>query len=250
MVFFHEGGFLLGSGNNYGAHYIMDEDVVIVTINYRLSALGKLIVLVNVNNCSNSWTINTGFLSTENEEAPGNMGLKDQVKSLEWVQRNIGQFNGDPNRVTIFGYSAGGASVTYHLMTKMSQGLFQRAIAQSGSALNPWAFAPKPLENAKILANALNCSTTDIKQMVTCLGSKDAKEIVKLQRQPFVKWFVDPLYVFVPSVEKVIGDGSNNFLIRTPQEIIDSGIFPNDVPLMTGSVKEDGLLLHGASKQF
>lgn len=63
-----------------------------------------------------------GFLSLENEKVPGNAGLKDQVMALQWVQQNIKQFGGDPDNVTIFGESAGGASVHYHMLSPMSQG--------------------------------------------------------------------------------------------------------------------------------
>jgi hypothetical protein len=64
----------------------------------------------------------TGFLSLENEEVPGNAGLKDQVMALHWVQKNVKQFGGDPGNVTIFGESAGGTSVHYHILSPMSKG--------------------------------------------------------------------------------------------------------------------------------
>lgn len=63
-----------------------------------------------------------GFLSTEDMECPGNVGMKDQVQVLQWVQENIASFGGDSNRVTIFGESAGGASVHYHMISPLSQG--------------------------------------------------------------------------------------------------------------------------------
>jgi carboxylesterase type B len=65
----------------------------------------------------------TGFLSLENEEVPGNAGLKDQVMALRWVQQNIKQFGGDPDKVTLFGQSAGGVSVQYHMLSPMSKGM-------------------------------------------------------------------------------------------------------------------------------
>lgn len=64
----------------------------------------------------------TGFLSLGNADVPGNAGLKDQVMVLRWVQRNIAQFKGDPDNVTLFGESAGAASVHYHLLSPMSRG--------------------------------------------------------------------------------------------------------------------------------
>jgi hypothetical protein len=68
--------------------------------------------------------LKTGFLNTEDEQSYGNMGMKDQVMALEWVQKNIANFGGDPSRVTIFGTSAGAASVHYHILSPMSKGLF------------------------------------------------------------------------------------------------------------------------------
>ncbi|KAJ8977381.1 hypothetical protein NQ317_001982 [Molorchus minor] len=103
-----------------GPHYFMEHEVIVVTVNYRVGP--------------------QGFLSTGDTVIPGNNGLKDQSLALKWVQENIAQFGGNPDKVTIFGQSAGAASVTYQILSPQSQGLFRGAIAQSGSALTPWAF--------------------------------------------------------------------------------------------------------------
>ena len=84
----------------------MDRNVVVVTINYRLGPLG--------------------FLSMGNEEVPGNAGLRDQSLALKWVNQNIANFGGNPDMVTIFGESAGALSVSLHLLSPLSEGLFQR----------------------------------------------------------------------------------------------------------------------------
>jgi carboxylesterase type B len=87
MVFFHGGGLITGHGGYtaYGPDYILEHDIILVTGNYRLGAIG--------------------FLSTEDDHIPGNFGLKDQVQVLKWVQENIEHFNGDKNSVSIFGES-------------------------------------------------------------------------------------------------------------------------------------------------
>ena len=88
-----------------------------VSINYRLGMLG--------------------FLSLADTNLPGNMGLLDQVMALKWVQTNIKEFGGDPDRVTIMGESAGSWSAFYHMMSPLSKGLFQQVIGQSGTVMSP-----------------------------------------------------------------------------------------------------------------
>lgn len=107
LVFIHCGGFYEGSARSveFGPQYLMERDIVLVTINYRLGALG--------------------FLSTGTKEAPGNNGLKDQVVALRWIRDHIKSFGGDPNSVTLMGYSAGGMSVTLHMVSAMSKGILK-----------------------------------------------------------------------------------------------------------------------------
>ena len=88
-----------------------------VSINYRLGMLG--------------------FLSLADTNLPGNMGLLDQVMALKWVQTNIKEFGGDPDRVTIMGESAGSWSAFYHMVSPLSKGLFQQVIGQSGTVMSP-----------------------------------------------------------------------------------------------------------------
>ena len=126
MVWIHGGGFLFGSGNDdfYGPEYLMRKDIVLVTFNYRLGVFGKSRVIPNIdyNNITSVILRSTGFLNLDDEAAPGNQGLKDQVMALKWVRENIINFGGDPGNVTIFGESAGGASVHYLTMSTMAKG--------------------------------------------------------------------------------------------------------------------------------
>lgn len=99
----HGGAFMFGYSDMYGPGYIMDRnDIVLVTFNYRVGPLG--------------------FITTGNNIIPGNNGLKDQVAALEWVHRNIQNFKGDPNKITISGLSAGGASVDYMFLSPLTKG--------------------------------------------------------------------------------------------------------------------------------
>eukprot|EP00058_Branchiostoma_floridae_P025789 XP_002611279.1 hypothetical protein BRAFLDRAFT_210697 [Branchiostoma floridae] len=115
MVWLHGGGLIGGSGDTYPAEIpTAFHNVVMVTVNYRLS--------------------NLGFMPTLDDDSPGNFGLVDVMKSLEWVQGNIRNFGGDPDRVTIFGESGGAWAVSLLVMSPMATGLFHRAISQSGVA--------------------------------------------------------------------------------------------------------------------
>ncbi|PSN30848.1 Esterase E4 [Blattella germanica] len=104
MVNIHGGAFLGGSGSfsMSGPEFLLEEDVVFASMNYRLGALG--------------------FFSTGDSVASGNNGLKDQVMALRWIQQNIAAFGGDPNRVTIFGISAGGCSVSHLVLSPAAAG--------------------------------------------------------------------------------------------------------------------------------
>jgi para-nitrobenzyl esterase len=123
LVWIHGGAFVMGAGSAiayHGAALARQGDVVVVTLNYRLGALGFL-ALADV--------------------APGggfdaNLGLRDQLAALRWVRENVAAFGGDPENVTLFGESAGGMSVATLLGTPSAKGLFVRAIAQSGAAHN------------------------------------------------------------------------------------------------------------------
>ena len=120
MVWIHGGAFVTGSGSGAfyrGQHLASRGDVVVVTINYRLGALGFLA---------------HPDLLDEETGASGNWGLLDQAAALQWVQANIHLFGGDPTNVTIFGESAGSMSVSCLVGSPLAQGLFRRAIAQSG----------------------------------------------------------------------------------------------------------------------
>ena len=84
-----------------------------------------------------------GFLFFDTEDVPGNAGLFDQLMALQWIKDNIAKFGGNPNNITIFGESAGAASVSFHLLSPLSRNLFSQAVMQSASALVPWGVITK-----------------------------------------------------------------------------------------------------------
>ncbi|KAI1904212.1 hypothetical protein AGOR_G00003350 [Albula goreensis] len=160
MVWIHGGGFLMGGASLYdGSSLAAFGDVVVVIIQYRLGILG--------------------FLSTGDEQAPGNLGLLDQVSALRWVQDTIHSFGGDSESVTIFGESAGGVCVWLHVLSPLSSGLFHRAISQSGIPSIPFFIQTDPRSSSAALAVAqrAGCATTDSATIMQCLRSKAAQEI-------------------------------------------------------------------------
>ncbi|KAG7263668.1 hypothetical protein CRUP_005207 [Coryphaenoides rupestris] len=157
MVWIFGGGFLVGGSmganflNNYlySGQEIADRgDVIVVTVAYRVGTLG--------------------FLSSGDASGPGNYGLWDQQAAIAWVHRNIRSFGGDPDNITLFGESAGGASVSLQTVSPHNKGLIRRAISQSGVALCPWAINRNP----RHMAEMVNCPIDDT--MMSCLKMIDA----------------------------------------------------------------------------
>jgi para-nitrobenzyl esterase len=122
LVYMHGGGFNGGSGavHTLGDRFVAEEDVVLVTVNHRLSLLGFLYL----GDLAPQYTV-------------GNVGLLDLVAALRWVRDNIAGFGGDPHKVTIFGESGGGAKVSYMLAMPQARGLFRAAIIQSAGIVSP-----------------------------------------------------------------------------------------------------------------
>ncbi|XP_075211389.1 esterase FE4-like [Lycorma delicatula] len=223
MVYIHGGGFTFGSGNDdiYGPDYIIEHDVVLVTLNYRVGVFG--------------------FLSLGNSDVPGNAGLKDQTLALKWVRDNIKYFSGDCNNVTLFGESAGSASVQYHTLSPLSSGLFHRAILQSGTALSPWAFVENAVPRAFILGELVGCKTDDVNQIATVLRQQSPETLVTHQGKVLNLEEKRKLtFPFVPCKE-VIGTGSN-FMTECPETMLKSGKFA-EVSYVIGMNDKEGIIM-------
>ncbi|KAL9898541.1 juvenile hormone esterase-like [Glossina fuscipes fuscipes] len=213
LVFLHPGGFYSGSGRSdifAGPQNLMDRDIVLVTLNYRLGSLG--------------------FLATGTADATGNMGLKDQVVALRWVQKHIGKFGGDCSSVTLWGYSAGSFSTGLHMMSPMSKGLFQRAIMMSSAPLGQFDFKDNQLELAQKQAQLLNCPEKPIKDMVACLKTKPTTDFVNTVREMF-EYAGKPIYNWMPVIETDFGQ--ERFIAEDPYKIMEKGAI-NKVPLIIG----------------
>uniref|UniRef100_A0A914PWF9 Carboxylesterase type B domain-containing protein n=1 Tax=Panagrolaimus davidi TaxID=227884 RepID=A0A914PWF9_9BILA len=161
MVFIHGGAFIAGSSANHSYTEIVDrlvsQNVIVATVNYRLGPFG--------------------FFSTGDSNAPGNYGLWDQIEALKFIRKVISCFNGNPKNITIFGASAGGASVSWLTLCPEAKDLFCRAITMGGSAFASWAHEEEDLlQHSKLLAKAAGCS--DSKNIKECMKQKSAKEIL------------------------------------------------------------------------
>nr|XP_003706284.1 PREDICTED: esterase FE4-like [Megachile rotundata] len=222
MVFLHPGGWNAGMADDmlFGPDFLVEHDVVVVTLNYRLGALG--------------------YLNTQDKNAPGNAGMKDQVLALKWVKDNIHFFGGCPNRVTLVGHCSGGASVMYHMLSPMSEGLFTAAIVQSGNILNPWAITYNSRELAFKLGESLGIHTTDSAELVQKLTEFHVKDIVDatIELDKTLNPLNGRLISFVPSVEADMGQ--DIFLPNDPWTMIKSGRLAN-VPFLTGLTKDEGI---------
>ncbi|KAK5649724.1 hypothetical protein RI129_000753 [Pyrocoelia pectoralis] len=217
LVYFHAGGFYSVDGTSKwaGPEYLLDQNIVLVTLNYRLASLG--------------------FLSTGDSLAPGNNGLKDQVAALRWINKNIACFGGDPNSVTITGYSAGGMSVTLHLISPMSKGLFHRAIAMSGSALAQWEIPNHQFDLAQKQARLVGCPDDNSLNIVNCLKTKTAKELGD-SLSGFSEYRLDPIIKWKPVVERDFGQ--ERFLIENPITAVQNGRSAR-VPIMMSITREE-----------
>ncbi|HKP59139.1 MAG TPA: carboxylesterase/lipase family protein [Polyangiales bacterium] len=212
LFWIHGGGFVLGSGSSDlydGGRLSQRGDVVVVTINYRLGALGYLYLAQH---------------GGERIGASSNLGQLDQVAALRWVRDNIEAFGGDPDNVTIFGESAGSMAVCTLLAMPAARGLFQRAIAQSGAALE----FLQPSAAAAITEEFLGVLQLDADRVERLL-ELDASQLVAAQN--------------LPSLRKRAGMGYSPVLDPAtlplqPAEAIERGACA-DVPLMIGTNRDE-----------
>ncbi|XP_059154257.1 acetylcholinesterase-like [Physella acuta] len=202
MVWIYGGGFYSGSTtlDVYDGSYLSAyKDVIVVSIAYRLGVLG--------------------FMFSDSDDAPGNMGLLDQTMALRWVKDNAVNLGGSPDDITLFGESAGAISVGYHLLSPLSRDLFTYAIMESASPLFELPAGKKEaaLNKTIILADILSCPTDPPAAMMTCLREIDSQTITKKQ------WELERFYPGIPFWPLVDG----YFLPDEPALMIQRGDVKN-----------------------
>lgn len=200
----------------------MQNDVILVTFNYRLSVLGFL------------------SLSDPSLNVPGNAGLKDQVLALKWVRNNIAKFGGDDENITLFGESAGAASVHFMLCTEQAKGLFHKAICMSGCILNNWAFTRSATDLGYRLACAkgYNGENDDraVLEYLKNLPGNELLDTTELNHESVAK---GGFYAFVPTIEPY--DSTEAIVTKPLLELLKIA-WGNDVPLMIGGNSFEGLV--------
>lgn len=231
MVWIHGGGLLLGSAAwpiYEGTSLVANQDVVLVTINYRLGAFGYL-----------------AHPALEDKQdgikgaSTGNYGLLDQLKALQWVQANIDNFSGDAANVTIFGESAGGWSIYTLMSSPYSEGLFHKAIAQSGASEATHS-TERAFEIGKRFAKNLNCSEVDI---ATCLRNLPVEAInqqsLKANARCTLTGKIGNNFCFIPREDGTL-------LPDEPMSVIRTGHYQK-VPIMAGYTSKDPWFLKNST---
>ncbi|XP_050090637.1 glutactin-like isoform X2 [Anopheles aquasalis] len=227
MVFIHGGGFSEGGASDYGPEYLLEKDIVLVVIQYRLGPLG--------------------FLSTGTANIPGNAGMLDMIMALEWVSQNIRFFGGDSSQVTVFGESAGGAAISALLYSPLvRETLFSRAIIQSGSIFSPWATCRSPKEGAIDIARRVGCDRP-AESMEDCLRSVPAVSLMQAYNDHRIAQFNITSYADVAGACIVIGEASP-FMPKHPKTFARNAI--SHVELIAGTTSQEGLLFWEAVYRY
>ncbi len=207
MVYIHPGSLVTGTGNSHDPAGLVQRGNVVVTINYRIGALGFL--------------AHPALSAEAAGGVSGNYGIMDQQRALGWIQQNIAGFGGNPGNVTIFGHSAGGLSVHTHMASPASAGLFHKGIASSGAYALGGMTRTAAEANGTAFANAAGCTAQD----AACLRALSVPAILAAQdltRGPFG---------YLPTVGGLT-------LPISPLAALASGNF-HRVPLMSGSTHDE-----------
>ncbi|MBW2713895.1 MAG: carboxylesterase family protein, partial [Deltaproteobacteria bacterium] len=232
MVWIHGGGLLTGSGNDLqwnGATLALKQNVIVVSLNYRLTYLGFLAFPQMPGSAAHSIAGNQGFL--------------DQVAALEWVKGNIGAFEGDPNNVTIFGVSGGSFSNCYLLASPLTDGLFQQVIMESGACSDEITQSAEEAEAQGLeLLEATGCATQS--DPIECARALTPSQI-QVALGPKTNMLTGLAHMedwtFFPT-----GAVDGNFLPDLPESLLENSAKDGSVSLLIGTAKDEGSLFTGS----
>lgn len=187
MVWIFGGGWSLGDADEFGwydgTNLATKHNAIIVSMNYRVGPLGFMAL--------------DELAQEDSRGALGSMGLQDQRAAMQWAKANVAAFGGDPDQISIFGESAGGFSVCWHLVSPGSKGLFRAGILESGSCDSPQFFRQKQdaIDFGKLYASSIGCSGSG-SELLACLRSQNTEHIMKSLLD-----FFDPNWPFTNSSE-------------------------------------------------
>uniref|UniRef100_A0A2M4BC65 Putative gliotactin n=1 Tax=Anopheles marajoara TaxID=58244 RepID=A0A2M4BC65_9DIPT len=237
MIYIHGGEFVRGASNTFPGHMLAAfYDVVVVTFNYRLGALG--------------------FLSTGDENSPGNYGILDQIMAVRWVYENIESFNGDRGSITLFGPGAGGASAGLLMVAPQTRDIVTRVIGQSGSALADWALIEdkwRAQNTSRVFGQMVGCSIETSWKLVNCMrNGRSFYELGNAEFAPHVG-----LFPWGPVLENNFTFPGDNwyegwserdwhFLSETPESLIRRRQFNRGLHYMSGvTLQEAAFVVSG-----
>ncbi|XP_012262860.2 pyrethroid hydrolase Ces2a-like [Athalia rosae] len=221
LIYIHGGTFREGSAiTKDPVRLLFESDLIVVVPQFRLGLLG--------------------LYSLQTDDVPGNVQFLDQIMAMQWVQDNIEYFGGDKNRVTLWGQSSGAASVHFHLLSPLTEGLFHQTILQSGSALRTYGIDPRPEESGVILANYCGCrNATNVDEITYCMKALPVDEILNCSIG-YLKETIDDGLTRAKSHMAVIQKaGEQKFLVSDPAEALVAGNFLK-LPMLGGVAKNDG----------
>ncbi|XP_072386373.1 juvenile hormone esterase-like [Diabrotica undecimpunctata] len=222
VVWIYGGAFFGGSADfdDHSPDFLLYEDVIVVAVHYRVGFLG--------------------FMSLGDTVAPGNNGIKDQVLALQWIKKNIKNFGGDPEKITIWGQSAGAASVAYLLQAPQTKGLFSRAILNSGSSLSPWSLANGLPEVTEELAEEFQINTQSSSTILAGLKKLDVAELQEVANKKMSDKVMasNPVQglVFTPVKEP---NHSGAVITGNSHQLLKEGKF-HHVPILAGYTSLEG----------
>jgi len=219
LVFVHGEMLFDGGSEEAQPDYVLEKDVLLVSINYRLAPFG--------------------FLSALSDELPGNVALSDLHLALEWLQRNLVYFGGNPEKVTLVG-QAGGATLAHALsLSGRANNLFQQLILQSGTALNPYLIDEEPLETLNTFARLARCppshpTSRGLAPIYDCLSRLPTSQLVAAFEQLLVQ--NEPLgLAHLGGFKLVVGD-SLGYLHSHPAALVTNGSV--SLPTIVGATKD------------
>lgn len=230
MVYIHGGDFQRGASNLFPGQVMASfYNVVIVTLNYRLGALG--------------------FLSTGDENSPGNYGILDQAQAVKWVYDNIEFFNGDRSSLTLFGPGAGAASGGLLMVAPQTRDMVTKVIAQSGSATADWALIVdkyRAQNTSRVYGQLLGCAIESSWKLLNCLKQRSFYELGNAEFAPHVGTFawgpvLENNFTF-PEDSWYEGwrERDWHFLQETPAQLIRKRKFNRGLHYMTGVTMQEG----------